>query len=118
VFQPLAVPEKVEEHFTYAPKGTKAAGNLTDEGFLVFAGSSASVDESPSTSDWVRGKRKQLLDSGVLKPDGEVLKFAQDYLFNSPSAAAAVVRGHNVNGWDAWKDSNGRSLDEHFRSTD
>ena len=47
-----------------------------------------------------------LLESGVLvRPggNGNLLRFAQEYAFDSPSAAAAVVSGTGLNGRAAWK---------------
>jgi hypothetical protein len=42
--------------------------------------------------------------------------FQQDYIFNSPSAAAATILGRSANGWTSWKDKNGKTLDEVKRS--
>lgn len=38
--------------------------------------------------------------------------FSQDYLFKSPSAAAAFVLGANANGWSKWKDKDGNTLSD------
>lgn len=35
----------------------------------------------------------------------------RDYESNAPSTAAWVVLGHSVNGWTAWRDSEGRIID-------
>ena len=40
------------------------------------------------------------------------LNFVKDYLFPSPSQAAATILGRSTNGWRMWKDSKGRTLDE------
>jgi hypothetical protein len=37
--------------------------------------------------------------------------FTQDYLFKSPSAAAAIVVGNNMNRWLSWKNGVGKTLD-------
>jgi hypothetical protein len=42
--------------------------------------------------------------------NGESYIFTQDYVFGSPSTAAAVVQGRNANGRVDWKDHNGRTL--------
>ncbi len=36
----------------------------------------------------------------------------EDYLFSSPSTAAAVVMGRNANGLKEWKTKEGKSLKE------
>jgi len=40
------------------------------------------------------------------------LVFAEDHAFNSPSGAAVIVQGMSVNGWTAWVDSDGKTLDK------
>jgi len=42
--------------------------------------------------------------------DGKHYQFSQDYVFSSPSLAAAVVLGRSANGRVEWKDSSGRTL--------
>ncbi|MOA51093.1 hypothetical protein D3C78_1741950 [compost metagenome] len=57
-------------------------------------------------SDTVDGHQKQytqLVDSGVLVPDGDLLlAFSEDQVFSSPRAAASVVCGYPVDGGAAW----------------
>lgn len=55
---------------------------------------------------------QRLVESGLLVPDGEVLRFDKDFAFNSPSAAAATVLGRTSNGWTAWRDSQQCTLKE------
>ena len=42
--------------------------------------------------------------------------FTQDFLFSSPSTAAALVLGRSANGWLEWKDQNGKTLNEIYRT--
>lgn len=91
-------------------KSYKAHGSDTAQGFLVFAGSSATVDIGNSLSWSQRKIREDLLKSDVLKPDGTVLRFTQDYLFSSPSIAASLIHGRSANGRIEWKDLNGCTL--------
>ncbi len=96
-------------------KNLKAEGYEATEGFIVFKGSDAATDPVPSMKDVTRGYfdlRQSLIDEGVLMPDGNKLMFKQDYSFNSPSAAAAVILGRNANGRTEWKDVQGRTLKE------
>lgn len=94
-------------------KGVVATGQDTPQGFVIRAGSFATKEEVPSLKERfpnVCELRAELLRRGVLvaKPNG--LRFAQDYTFNSPSLAAAVVLGRSANGRNDWKDSAGRTL--------
>jgi hypothetical protein len=56
--------------------------------------------------------RNRLLETGVIvKQDGE-LQFARDYPFQNASAAASVVAGNCRNGFESWRDSKGRTLQQ------
>jgi len=88
----------------------EATGREVGDGFVVFKGSRARLDQVPSIHDWLRNLRQQLLERGVLAQGGSAYVFTQDYRFNSPSAAAGVLVGGNANGRRAWKDERGRSL--------
>ncbi len=97
-------------------KGVLIAGGE----FLVFAGSKARVKEADSLKKHVVSSvnlRKQLETNGVFKKakDGQYFEFTRDYIFHSPSAAADAIRGASTNGWTAWKDKNGKTLDENKR---
>jgi len=82
-------------------RGAMATGHDTPQGFVVRSGSQAAVDEVPSLKEHLANiseLRADLVKSGVLIPDGNVLRFTQDYTFNSPSQASSVVFGRSSNG--------------------
>ena len=91
-------------------KGIAARGIDSAEGFVVRAGSTAVVDEVPSIQPFIAQARKSLLQQGVLVPAGAVYRLAQDYTFDSPSAAAGAMLGRSANGRAEWKDAKGRTL--------
>ena len=93
-------------------KGITAKGLPTSEGFVVIAGSSAVLGEVASCPSAVKSTRAALAQNGVLKLSGDSYVFTQDYVFGSPSTAAAVVQGRSANGRVDWKDSKGRTLNE------
>ena len=97
-------------------KDAIAEGNMLDDGFVVFKGAKANKQEAKSVNAWVAGLRKKLLDSKVLIEQNNVLIFTEDYLFSSPSAAAACVLGRAANGWTEWKNVEGKTIDELFRA--
>lgn len=79
---------------------------VRDGQFVVRAGSTARVKEVDSLADGPRALRRTLRETGILVPqDGSttLLRFTQEYAFESPSAAAAVVSGTGLNGRAAWK---------------
>lgn len=98
------------KQFLIAAKGLKASGYETPQGFVVASGSEAATDEAPSIQSFLTELRKSLVDSGILKVEGNCYIFTQDYLFNSPSTAAGVVLGRSANGRIEWQTKEGRSL--------
>ena len=100
-------------------KGVVAAGYEASQGFVVKAGSQAVAHAVPSMQQYVRGfydMRQELIANGVLVLAGtdsnSNYSFAQDYVFNAPSSAAAVVLGRSANGRIEWKDAQGHTLKE------
>ena len=96
-------------------KEASAQGNMVDDGFIVFKGSKANKAETATAGIWVSGSRKKLIDSKILVEDCGVLVFKEDYVFGSPSTAAATVLGRRANGWTEWKNKEGKTIDELFR---
>jgi len=112
---PLIVVKGGTPGLTCQGRGVTATGHDTPQGFVVQLGSFASKEEVPSLKAhfaYVSELRADLLKSGVLVPDGTMLRFAQDYTFNSPSLASTVVLGRSSNGRIDWKDQNGKTLKE------
>jgi hypothetical protein len=90
--------------------GLMAEGLLTDEGIVVVAGSQASKVVGDSLSSGYRKLRNKMIRQGVLAEEQTCLRFAKDYLFPSPSPAAAIVAGYAINGRKYWKDTQGKSI--------
>jgi hypothetical protein len=96
-------------------KGVQATGYEASQGFVVRAGSQAVADTVPSMALHVRGMydlRHELINNGVLAPQGAFLQFTQDYTFSAPSTAASAVLGRSANGRIEWKAADGRTLKE------
>lgn len=90
--------------------GLTATGVRSADGFVVFEGSQARVSERRSAADYLRAERARLLDEGALIEHNGYFTFTKDVEFSSPSMAAGVVCGGNMNGLTAWKDQQGRTL--------
>lgn len=104
------------EIFLCTAAGCEGRGRYTDDGFVVLKGSLGrreSVKSVVGTS--MERLRTRLVDSGVVKVEGDRFVFQKDHLFGSPSMAALAVLGRNSNGWVAWKTKDGRTLDEVHR---
>lgn len=102
-------------HVRYFLSGPDATGEGEDrsDGFVVFAGATCRIEETTSLSAGFSKLRSQLLASGVLVEEGEVYRLTEDYVFKSPSAAAATLLSRNANGRTEWTDASGVSLKHH-----
>lgn len=93
--------------FYLSVNGLSAKATRTADGIVVLAGSDATKDEIPSLPFGVKKLRQKLIDTGVLGLGVENYVFAKDYLFNSPSQAAATIAGYSINGRGHWKTAEG-----------
>ena len=113
--QPPQAPAPSAPELTCKGKGLVARGYESTQGFVVKAGSQAMGEFVPSMHKHFPGVvawREELIAMGVLAPQDEHDVFAQDYVFNSPSAASDMVLGRSSNGRLDWKDAQGTSLKE------
>lgn len=97
---------KQEKYLISAARGANAMSVITSEGIVVLKDSSIATSEVPSTPQTVTRKRQELIESGVIAD----FKFTKDFLFSSPSTAAAVVMGRSANGLFEWKKADGSSI--------
>ena len=98
------------EQFVMKGRGVTAYGELRSDGFLVKEGSEAARQPVPSFDGSYFALRSELIEKGVLQDNDGVLRFSQDHLFRSPSAAGSVVRGRTTNGRSEWRTLDGRTL--------
>jgi len=115
IFDPVIVTQEsgVEEEFFCRSSGAQGRGVYTSEGFVVRKGSIGRRENVPSIIGTAGERlRARLLESGVMRPDGDAsLVFERDHLFRSPSMAALSLMGRSANGWVEWKNKDGKTLD-------
>ena len=99
-----------------AGRGIEAKGRYEEDGLTVLEGSTVVSEPTNSLSQAVNNQRSALLDRGVLIETKDHLIFTRDHTFPSPSTAAAIILGRSSNGWTAWKDAEGKNMDEIYRS--
>jgi len=98
--------------------GADAKAQFLDDGSLnVLNGSLARIKETSSFGGWSEAARKKFLADGTLVDNGDGIsfRFTRNVVFRSPSAAAATIAGRSINGWTAWRDETGKTLDENVR---
>ena len=93
-------------------KGIEATGYEDPKGFVVMKDSAMVKSETNSIHKWVSNLRAELLRQQVVIESKGELVFAEDYVFSSPSSAAAVVQGRAANGREDWKTLKGQTLKE------
>ncbi|MFC6267995.1 GIY-YIG nuclease family protein [Frigoriflavimonas asaccharolytica] len=92
--------------FINGARGSNATAEQTSEGFLVLKGSIISNSVTPSTSQSLINLREKLIQRKIV----ETFEFKEDYIFSSPSTAAAIVLGRSANGLTEWKTGDGKIL--------
>ena len=90
-----------------AARGADAKGMVVSDGFAVLRGSIAASSTTQSAIGYILQIRDSLIEKGIIDKD---FVFQKDYVFSSPSTAAAVVMGRNANGLTEWKTENHQLL--------
>ncbi len=115
IFEELRKDQTIEEQinntfYIDAARGANAKGQMTNEGFVVLKDSE--IATSPTSSfpqNWLKVRQSLIYDEIIVQVNNKLV-FRKDYLFSSPSAAAAVVMGRSANGLTEWKLNDGRIL--------
>lgn len=121
IFDPVAKPNdstSTEEMFFCKASGANGKGLYTQEGFVVLKGSTGRKMNVPSIIGTSTERiRQKLLETGIMREEGEFVVFEKDHLFRSPSMAAFSLMGRSSNGWVDWKTQDGKTLDAVKRQT-
>jgi Domain of unknown function (DUF4357) len=91
-------------------KGLEARGIEISDGFLVLAYSEIASEETKTIPKSIQLLRSSLIEKGIVRDDGDKLRFTVDHRFGSPSTASSVILGCSSNGRDVWKNQSGESL--------
>ena len=102
--------------FYCSGKGAQAVGRMTGEGFIVYRSSTASKHPSAAVKKGNERFFEEMKKNGSIDDQSdELYTFTKDFVFKSPSAASDIILGNSSNGWEKWKTTEGKSLDEVFR---
>lgn len=116
IFEEIRDVNKQQKEILYCKgKNANAQGELIDDGFVVFKDSIANLQETNTAGDWVKSLRKKLISDKIMIQENATFRFSEDFIFNSPSAAAAVVLGRSANGWNEWKNADKKTIDQIYR---
>ncbi len=89
-------------------EGRIATGFVSAGGFTVLKGSVVSTDTASALQKGYKKLRDELEHRKIIVNN----EFVKDYEFNSPSAAASVVKGFAASGNVIWKNKDGKTLKE------
>jgi rRNA processing protein Gar1 len=98
-------------------KDAFATGRMTNDGFVVYKGSTATTNISNAVID--RNQKiigKLLSNNYLVKKDDNLYIFVKDYVFNSPSAASDIILGNSTSGWKKWKTKDNKPLEEVYKN--
>lgn len=112
LFEEKRKAKSAKDSFFCKGKEASAEGELTDDGFVVYKGSIANLEETKTIGPSVKKVRDYLILSRILELKNGLFMFSDDFIFNSPSNAAAVVLARSANGWTEWKNKEWKTLDE------
>ncbi|MCT4298215.1 GIY-YIG nuclease family protein [Elizabethkingia anophelis] len=90
--------------------GAESKGSPSTEGFIVYKDSLFIITEQPSLADGIRLERQKMLNDGSLKIESDFYKLTKDYVFTSPSRAAAATLARSASGPLEWKTAEGIQL--------
>ena len=102
--------------FTTSRRGIVGMGTYSGEAFDLLPGSEIDMTK-PSLTQSYNAKRQECLGNGTIakKDDGKYY-LTKVLTFKTPSGASDFVLGGSTNGWTEWKDRDGKTLNDLFRS--
>ena len=102
--------------FTTSRRGIIGMGTYSGEAFDLLPGSEIDMTK-PSLTQSYNAKRQECLGNGTIaKKDDGKFYLTKVLTFKTPSGASDFVLGGSTNGWTEWKDRDGKTLNDLFRS--
>jgi hypothetical protein len=102
--------EKDKVIFKIKTRSFSAQMYESNQGYIVLKGSEAKKGLSKSTTETYRNLHRKLIETKILINNGDKLSFAEDAIFNSPSAASNMILGRNSNGFTEWVTEDGTTF--------
>ena len=98
---------KEDEYYFLSNRGSDGKAIYSKDGMIVTNGTKIASNPTNSFPNMKLLNRLKELD--IINKDGV---FTKNYIFSSPSTAAAIVSLASSNGWTAWKNKDGKTLDD------
>ncbi|MEI8631580.1 GIY-YIG nuclease family protein [Vibrio sp. PP-XX7] len=91
-------------------KSLLASGRMTDDGFLLMAGSQVVSKDAKSVPKKIHQLKEEWIENGTLSEQGTAYLLTKDRLLSSSSYAACLVTGQSRSGPQSWLTENGENL--------
>ncbi len=95
---------------SFTVRGLTGKGQITDEGFVLFAGSEISQKQKVSVPAKLRELLRNWVENGIVESKGNDYVLTKDYVMSSSSYAAVMVAGTARSGPESWKSEAGIQL--------
>lgn len=93
-----------------------ARGFYRNGGMIVLEGSRFSLKEVGSFPDFNKTIKNRMIQNGdLLEKDNNSYILTKNYYFKSPSSASSIILGIPSNGWNYWKNKEGKTLSDIYR---
>ncbi len=97
--------------YSFSVKDAIAKMVISAQGYVILKGSTSVREERPSAASFILKMRQSLISAGILFiRDTDLYEFNVNTPFDSPSTAASMIAGGNINGRIKWKLPDGRTL--------
>lgn len=115
-------PDKKEDSDVWYLNAKKTSAKAESRGDKIVLLAGSKIDPSYSER-WATHFPGQLSERNIiLKESAEMINkvfiLHRNVPFYSPSQAGVFATGRNINGWTAWKDKNGKTMDDIIRKGD
>lgn len=109
----VAAPQNI---FTTSRRGIVAYGTYSGESFEVLPDSEIDFSKAVHIASYNEKRQAFLQDGTIIKhSDGRYI-LTKVVSFKSPSGASDFVLGGSTNGWAEWKNNDGKTLNDIYRS--
>ena len=102
--------------FSTSRRGIIAHGSYAGETFDVFPDSEIDLSTPVHIASYNLKRSAMLADGTIIKREDGRYRLTKVVSFKSPSGASDFVLGGSTNGWREWKDSDGRTLSDLYRT--
>ena len=111
-----AAAKENQKIFSTSRRGVVAYGTYTGESFELLPDSEIDLSHPANIASY-NVKRQSMLSDGTIEKRSDGKHYLTKVVsFKTPSGASDFVLGGSSNGWVEWKDSNGKTLSELYRT--